>query len=76
MKWIKRIWYFLTALIAMSIIGFFGLMGIASLRGIFDYLFTHCSDLLGFIIFFVIGLIGVVIGWFTFCDSLDKFKNS
>ena len=60
----------------MSIIGFFGLMGVTALRKIFDYLFTHYCDLMLFIVFFVIGLIGVVIGWFTFCDSLDKFKNS
>ena len=75
MKWIKTIWYFLVALIGMCIIGFFGLIGICAVKEIFSYLFTHCSDLMWYIVFFIFGLIGTVVGWGIFCDGCDKLKK-
>ena len=71
----KRIWYFLITFIGMSIIGFFGSLGIRACFEIFSYLYTHCIDLMCHTILFAFGLIGVVVGWFTFCDGLDKLKN-
>lgn len=75
MKWIKTIWYFLVTVIGMCIIGFFGLVGICAAKEIFNYLFTHCSDLMWYIAFFIIGLIGAVIGCAVFCDGADKLKK-
>lgn len=75
MKWIKTIWYFLTAFIGMCIMGFFGILGICAVRGIFSYLFTHCSDLMWLLAGFLISLLGAVIGWGTFCDGVDKLKK-
>lgn len=76
MKWIKTIWYFLTAFIGMCIMGFFGSIGVLALNEIFSYLFTHCSDLMWYTIIFIIGLIGVLVGWLVFCDGADKLKDS
>lgn len=76
MKWIKTIWYFLVSLMGMCMIGFFGLLGICAVKGIFSYLFTHCSDLMWYTLFFAFGLIGVVCGWGIFCDGVDKLKNN
>ena len=76
MKWIKTTWYFLITLIGMSMIGFFGLLGICAVKGIFSYLFTHCSDLMWLLVGFMISLCGVVIGWNVFCNSADKLKDN
>lgn len=73
MKWIKTIWYFLTAFIGMCIVGFFGSVGISAFNEIFKYLFTNCScDLMTYIIMFILGVLGVVIGWGVFNDGADK----
>lgn len=71
----KRIWHFLIAFIGICIIGFFGSLGIRTGSEIVSYLFTHCIDLMCHTILFAFGVIGVVVGWFTFCDGLDKLKN-
>ena len=74
-KWIKDIWYFLVACIGMYMIGFFGLLGICAIKGIFNYLFTHCNDLMWYTLFFAFGVVGVVIGWRIFCNGADKLKK-
>ena len=75
MEWIKCIWAFLVAFIGMCLIGFFGLLGTCAAKGIFGYLFTHCNDLMWYTMYFTIGLIGVVGGWYMFCDGLDKLRK-
>ena len=75
MKWIKCIWYFLVAFIGMCMIGLFGLIGICAVKGIFDYLFTYCNDLMWYTMYFAIGLIGAVGGWCLFCDGSDKLRK-
>ena len=76
MKWIKTIWYFFVIVIGMCIVGFFGSVGISAAKGLFSYLFTHCSDLMWYTMFFAFGLIGTVIGWFIFWDGANKlFKK-
>lgn len=77
MKWIKCIWAFLVLVtfIGMCMIGFFGLLGTCAMMEIFNYLFTHCNDLMWYTIFFAIGLIGAVGGWYMFCDGADKLKK-
>ena len=72
MKWIKCIWAFLVAFIGMCIICFFGLLGICAIKEIFNYLFTHCIDLMWYSVAFAFGVVGAVLGWFMFCDGLDK----
>ena len=76
MKWIKIICAFLIAFIGMCMMYFFGLVGIISIKGLFSYPFTYCSDLMVYTIFFAIGVLGVVIGSAVFCDGVDKLKNS
>ena len=71
----KHIWHFLITFIGVCIIGFFGSLGIRACSEIFIYLFTHCIDLMCHTILFAFGVIGVVVGWFTFCNGLDKLKN-
>ena len=74
MKWIKTIWYFLTAFIGMCIVGFFGLIGISAFNEIFKCIFTNCScsGLMTYIIMFIFGVIGTLIGWGVFNDGTDK----
>lgn len=76
MRYIKMGLFFLGALLGMALIGFFGLLGIYAVEGIFSYLFTHCSDLMLYAMFFIFGVIGVVIGWGVFCNFADKLKDS
>jgi hypothetical protein len=71
----KHIWHFLITVIGICIIVFFGSLGIRACSEIVIYLFTHCIDLMCHTILFAFGLVGVVIGWFTFCDGLNKLKN-
>ena len=68
--------FFLGTLLGMTIIGFFGLLGIYAVKEIFSYLFIHCSDLMLHTMFFIFGVIGVVIGWGIFCNFADKLKDS
>lgn len=75
MKWIKTICTFLIAFFGLCMIGFFGCVGIFAVKGIFSYLFTHCHDLMWNIIFFTVGLIGAVIGFYIFCDGASKLKK-
>ena len=69
------IWYFLITFIGMCIIGFFGYVGIFAFNDIFRYLFTHCSGLMWNIIFFIVGLIGAVIGFYIFWDGASKLQR-
>lgn len=72
----KQIWHFFITFMGMCIIGFFGLLGIHACSEIFTYLFTHCFNLMCYTITFVFGVIGVTLGWFMFCDGLDKLKTN
>ena len=74
-KCIKCIWAFLIAFIGMCLIGFFGLLGVCAMRSIFNYLFTHCNELIWYTAGFAISLIGVVCGWCVFCNGADKLKS-
>ena len=75
MKWIKCIWAFLVAFIGMCIIGFFGLLGIYAIGEVFNYLFTYCNNLMWYSIAFAFGVVGAVLGWYMFCDGLDKLRK-
>lgn len=76
MKYIKTCLFFLGVLIGMTLMGFFGLLGICAVKEIFNYLFTHCSDLMLYTMFFIFGVIGAAIGWGVFCNFADKLKDS
>lgn len=76
MKYIKMCLFFLGALFGMALIGFFGSLGIHAVKEIFSYLFTHCNYLMWCIMFFLFGVIGVVIGWNIFCKCADKLEDS
>jgi uncharacterized membrane protein YeaQ/YmgE (transglycosylase-associated protein family) len=76
MKWIKTIWYFLITFIGICMICFFGLVGVCAAKDIFSYLWVHCSDLMWFVVGFLISVIGAVIGWGVFSDGLNKLKDS
>ena len=76
MRYIKMCLFFLGVLIGMTLMGFFGSLGIHAVKEIFSYLFTHCSDLIWYTMFFIFGIIGVVIGWSIFCKFADKLKDS
>lgn len=75
MKWIKIICAFLIVFIGMCITGFFGSMCISAISEVFSYLFTHCSDLMRYTMFFAFGLVGVVIGWGIFWVGANKLKK-
>ena len=74
-KWIKIIWFWLIAFVGMCMIGFFGILGVCAIKSIFNYLFTYCNELMWYIAGFIINLIGVVLGWYMFCNGLDKLKR-
>ena len=76
MRYIKMSLFFLGALFGMALIGFFGSFGVYTVKEIFSYLFTHCSDLMWYIMFFIFAIIGVVSGWSIFCKFADKLKDS
>ena len=76
MKWVKIICAFLIAFSGMCTIGFFGLFGICAIKGIFNYLFTYCSELIWLSIGFLISLVGVIIGWGVFSDGIYKLKDN
>ena len=59
----------------MCIISFFGTLGICAINGIFNYLFTHCNELIWLTVGFSISLIGVIIGWCVFSNGADKLKK-
>ena len=75
MKWIKCIWAFLVAFIGMCLICFFGLLGICAIGEIFNYQFAHYSDLMWYSVAFAFGVVGTVLGWYLFCDGLDKLSK-
>jgi len=76
MRYIKMSLFFLGALFGMSLIGFSGALGVYTVKEIFSYLFIHCSALMWYTIFFIFGIIGVLIGWNIFCKCADKLKDS
>lgn len=76
MRYIKMCLFFLGVLLGMALMGFSGLMGFIGIRSIFMYLLEHCPVIIGGLIFFVLGITYVPIGWRIFCKCADKLKDS
>lgn len=76
MRYIKMCLFFLGVLFGLSLIGFFGLISIIGIYGVFTYLIEHCPVILVGSGLFAMGLVFSIIGWDIFCKFTDKLKDN
>ena len=76
MRYIKMGLFFLGVMFGMTLMGFFGLIGFIGIYEVFMYLLEHCPVIIGGLIFFVLGITYVPIGWSIFCKCADKLKDT
>ena len=72
LKIFRFIGFTLLCIFSGSLLGISGLFGIISIRCVYDYLITHCPELMSLTIVFIISIVGVTLSIWLFGICFNK----